>query len=322
MIFKRFIDFNLFGRHKLESVKLLPLGASLLDAKNLYGKPLSSERTEETSEIIEHSFTAGDYHELVAYEWKGKIQSITYWSEKSDPKPDLQYMLGQYGAASDWSIMEEGYWYQRNDRKVRLWCSAAPAIGVAFVDFLRAKAEFKRKYEFEKIEKLDDPRWAPNDAVFELQKRFVIQGDHSVLDFVARSDDIVMSPDGKDLFIVRDHHAYDVPDGFMELNMPPKKDKGYSTAVINFFSWSEDGSSWGKATLPSDATVESILFDGDVCHLHIRRVSTGQTFEFKGRSKSISSLAGISFSVSHQNEDLWDNLTKKELELNGSGDVD
>ena len=48
---------------------------------------------------------------------------------------------------------------------------------------------------------------------------------------------IAVSADGRDVLIVRDHHAYDVEDGFVELNCPPEPDKGYSTQVINIFTW-------------------------------------------------------------------------------------
>ena len=63
----------------------------------------------------------GSYHQAIALEWKQTIQSIIYLSVKSDRLVDLCYMLDRYKEGSQWRVMEEGYWYQREDGKIRLW---------------------------------------------------------------------------------------------------------------------------------------------------------------------------------------------------------
>lgn len=84
MIFspRRLIDFYLLGRHRLETVKLLPLGATIRQAVALYGEPIETGPSQETTEITEHIFAAGPYHQVVAAEWRQTIQAVTYWSEK------------------------------------------------------------------------------------------------------------------------------------------------------------------------------------------------------------------------------------------------
>jgi hypothetical protein len=257
------IDFYLFGRHRLETIQLLSLGSRVEDAKALYGEPFESAPSEHTTEITIHSFQAGKYHQVVAAEWHGQIQSITYCSAMADPARDLACVLTRYKGDSRWTVLEEGYWYQREDGKLKLWCSVAPAIGVAYVDFLTANAEFKKSTEIKKLDDLEDPTWAANDAVFDLQRRFVSGEDKRLLEFAHRSNRIAVSPDGRDVLIVRHHHAYDVDDGFVELNCPPEQGEGYSTQVVNWFKTGEDASLWSKTALPRDANVESVRFEGD-----------------------------------------------------------
>ena len=144
-LFRILIDFYLFKRYRLKSLKLLPLGASLGDAIKLYGEPIESNPSEVTEEITEYTFGAGHYHQVVALVWQGKIHSITYWSMKADPKHDIICMLDGYGEGKKWYTLEQGYWYQRKDDKVRLWCSIAPAIGVAYVDFFCRPSRIQKR---------------------------------------------------------------------------------------------------------------------------------------------------------------------------------
>ena len=310
----RFIDFFLLGRHRLESVQLLPLGCSLRDAIALYGEPFESQPAEESAEIIAHTFQFGKYHEAVAMVWQDRVRSITYWSAKSDPSRDLGCVLERYKDDSRWFVLEEGYWYQREDGKLKLWCSAVPAIGVADVEFLTAKAELKTANNVRKLAEIEDPTWAPDDAIVELQRRFVTGLDSTLLDFARCSNRIAVSKDGRDVLIVRDHHAYDVEDGFMELNCRPEPDEGYSTQVINFFAWDDDGSSWSKAALPRDAHVESINIQGDTCHLTIRRTMTGRLLSLSDSVTAIKSLCALSFDEPLQDEKLWAELEVAEAE--------
>ncbi|MFN7562845.1 MAG: hypothetical protein ACK5TH_13765, partial [Prosthecobacter sp.] len=279
---RQLVDFYLHGRHRLEALPPLALGCSVADAVKLYGEPVKSEPSDDSPEITQHMFAAGAYHEVVASEWNEIIQSITYWSAKADPVRDLQFMLNAYGDSSDWDVMEEGYWYQRKDGAIRLWCSAIPAIGVAYVDFLRAKSGLKTAHDLSKLELLPDITWAPNNVIFELQRLFVEDGNSALAAFASRSDMIAVSPEGRSVFIVRNHHAYDVDEGFMELNWPPEPEKGYASQVINCFSWSSGGSSWTKITLPRNAEVERLCFVGEKCLLQIQDKERTQTLRFEG----------------------------------------
>ena len=112
--------------------------------------------------------------------------------------------------------MEEGYWYQREDGKIKLWCSAIPAIGVAYVDFLTAAAEYKTAYSVQQLTELADVTSAPNAAVEELQSRFIEGQTRGLTEFVRRSEKIAASPDGRAIFIVRNHHVYEAKDGWGE----------------------------------------------------------------------------------------------------------
>jgi hypothetical protein len=307
--FRQIIDFYFLGRHRLEGIQMLSLGSSLADAISLYGDPTKSEPSEETPEITQHTFSVGSYHSVVASEWKKTIQSITYWSEKSDPARDLQCVLERYKDSSDWQVMEEGYLYQRRDGVLRLWCSAIPAIGVAYVEFLRARAEYKTARNLQQLWELPDITWAENDAVFELQRQFVEGNSSALLEFCNRSDKIVCSPDGHDVIIIRNHHAWDSGKGFREMNRPPKPESGYSTQVINFFSWSKNGSSWGKAVLPRDANANFIRCNGERCHLQIRQTTTERILSFNAPAAMMGCLRGISlFADGFEDAELWKQL--------------
>ena len=136
---RQFIDIHLLCRHRLERVKLLRLGCAIEEAVKLYGEPIAQKPFDEAPQITEYTFSASPYHEAVVHVWEEKVQSVTYWSAKSDPGRDLTYMLTHYQDDSRWDVMEKGYWYQRVDGKLRLWCSAIPALGIAYVDFLQTK---------------------------------------------------------------------------------------------------------------------------------------------------------------------------------------
>ena len=312
---RKLIDFVFHGRHRLEKIEKLPLGSSLGDAIGLYGEPIETKASDDSPEITQHTFAAGEYHEVVVSEWKESIQSITYWSSHADPGRDLDSMLEAYSGSSEWQVMEEGYWYQRKDGQIRLWCSAIPAIGVAFVDFFAAKSKLKTAHNLAKIDELDDVVWASNDVVHELQRMYVEEGSDALARFAERSDSIMHSPDGRTVLIVREHHAYDVGDGFMELNKPADLDTGYPSPVINIYSWSPDGSSWGKITLPRDAKVDQLCFEGERCLIGIRHSDGDRKLDFNKSSTELKRLCALTISVDpHTDEGLWDLLGSAELD--------
>ena len=69
----------------------------------------------------------------------GKVCLVTYWSAHADPNRDLRCMLAKYGNGVGWDEVEQGYLCIRKDGKVRLWCSAVPAIGVETTEYFVAK---------------------------------------------------------------------------------------------------------------------------------------------------------------------------------------
>lgn len=310
-IIKQLIDTCFLGKHRLENIDMLPLGSSLQDAIAIYGESSESKPSEDAPQITEHTFLAGSYHELVALEYEEIIQSITYWSEKSSPTRDLKWMLESYKGDSQWEVMEEGYWFQRQDKKLRIWCSAIPAIGVAFIDFLSTNAELKTAHNLQKLDDLSDITWAPNDVIWELQKRCIESNDRSLFKFANKSERIAVSEDGRELLIIRNHHGYDVDDGFMERNCPPESD-GYPTQVINSFS---GGSCWGKTTLPRDANVTALGFNGSDFFIDICQTTTERIFNFK----SLDAICSLPItSGPHHDEKLWEEIEKAEAEQSES----
>jgi hypothetical protein len=124
--------------NRLEKLTLIDLGAPIADAITLYDDPIDSEPVAEFLEATRHKFAAGAFHEAVIVEWKGRVCLIVYWSDYADPNRDLKCMLDKYGEGIGWDLVEEGYLCFRKDGNVRLWCSAAPAIGVATTEYFVA----------------------------------------------------------------------------------------------------------------------------------------------------------------------------------------
>ncbi len=138
-----------FGRtflrwNRLDRIQRLGLEALIADAFEVYGEPTESKPNADFPEATTYTFHPGPFHEVVISEWRGRACSITFWSAHAAPTPDLNCMLETYGQGIGWKDVETGYWYFRSDDKVRLWCSAAPAIGVATSEYLKAEGEAKR----------------------------------------------------------------------------------------------------------------------------------------------------------------------------------
>lgn len=133
-----------FGRRflgwgRLESIDLVNLGAALADVVALYDEPVESEPDENLSDAIVHTFNASPFHQAVIVEWNSKVCWITYWTPFGDPNRDLRCMLKKYGEGVGWNELEPGYVCVRNDGKVWLRCSVAPAISVERTEYLDAK---------------------------------------------------------------------------------------------------------------------------------------------------------------------------------------
>lgn len=124
---------------------MVGLRAPISEAIALYGEPLESKARDDFPDATEYLFRASQYHEAVIYEWKGRIHSITYWSSHPDPVRDLRCMFERFGEGRQWQALTEGYLYMRDDARVRLWCSAAPGIGVATDQYLDAEREEKKR---------------------------------------------------------------------------------------------------------------------------------------------------------------------------------
>ena len=133
-----------FGRHflkwnRLENIDLIDLDLPISEVIAAYGDPIHSEPDEEFPEAISHTFLAGPFHEAVVVQWNGKVCLVTYWSAHPDPNRDVKCMLQKYGQGIGWEEVEKGFLCVRKDGKVRLWCSVAPAIGVATTEYFDAK---------------------------------------------------------------------------------------------------------------------------------------------------------------------------------------
>jgi hypothetical protein len=92
------------------------------------------------------------------------------------------------------------------------------------------------------------------------------------------------------------------------LNEPPKPGEGYSTEVINSFSWGEDGSMWSKIPLPRDAHVQHIRFVGEQCYLEIRRTTSNRVLTFRGPATFIRGLESGRAIGPLKDEELWTEL--------------
>ena len=124
---------------RLDKIDTLPLLSTLDDAVALYGKPIAIENDADFPESTEYTFRLAPFHECVVWEWNGLIHCIIYFPEFSYPDPDLKFMFETYGENQEWVTINQGYLYFRKDRRVRLWCSAMPPIGVATIEYWDAK---------------------------------------------------------------------------------------------------------------------------------------------------------------------------------------
>ena len=136
---------KLDGSTRLASNDAVPLLSTIEDAVVLYGDPLTIEQCDSFPESSKLFFRVSPFHECVLWEWQRKIHSVVFFPEYSFPDEDLNFMLETYGQGQDWDTVDEGYLYFRQDKAIRLWCSAMPPIGVATNEYWAAKESYKRK---------------------------------------------------------------------------------------------------------------------------------------------------------------------------------
>ena len=130
---------------RLENNDAIPLGSTIEDASNLYGEPIAIEKSDSFPDSTEYTFRMSPFHECVIWEWNGLVHSIVYFAEVSYPDPDLKFMFETYSENHSWDTVNQGYLYCRDDRLVRIWCSAMPPIGVATMEFWDAKEAYTRE---------------------------------------------------------------------------------------------------------------------------------------------------------------------------------
>ncbi len=153
-MFNRFMEWivdgirlRLVGPTLLQDVSLIPLGASLEDAKALYGAHVETISNEDFPEASGYSFEPSKFHAVDVWIWNSTVSAVVYHSAKGDPELDLETVWKRYGEGHEWKTVNQGYTYLRADGHVRIWCSAVPAIGVGFEEYMQADANYRSKSE-------------------------------------------------------------------------------------------------------------------------------------------------------------------------------
>jgi hypothetical protein len=127
--------------NRLEKLPFVPLGGTIAQARAAWDEPTSVKPAAGLPELITYTFRPSAFHDVVVEELRGSIVAIVFWSSHPAPRQDLAYLLRVYGEEVGWQEVERGYWYWRQDGQVRLWCSAAPAIGVATLAYFAARKD-------------------------------------------------------------------------------------------------------------------------------------------------------------------------------------
>jgi hypothetical protein len=149
-MFNRFMEWlvdgirlRLVGPTLLQDIPLLDLGSSLDDATKLYGPHTETIPNEDFPEAIGYSFEPSQYHAVDVWIWRSQVSAVVYHSAKGEPELDLKTVWSKYGETQEWRAVNEGYTYLRADGRVRLWCSAVPAIGVGIEEYMQADANYR-----------------------------------------------------------------------------------------------------------------------------------------------------------------------------------
>lgn len=149
-MFNRFMEWlidairlRLVGPTLLQDIPLLELGSVLDDATGLYGPHTETIPNEDFPESTGYSFEPTPYHLVDVWIWRSRVSAVVYHSAKGDPELDLETIMTKYGEKQEWKTINVGYTYLRADDRVRLWCSAVPAIGVGIEEYMQADANYR-----------------------------------------------------------------------------------------------------------------------------------------------------------------------------------
>lgn len=114
---------------------MLDLGVPIQDVFEFWGDPVETKEVKGLPDATQHTIFIGEFHEVVATEWKGVAHSFFYWSQHSYPGPDLKCVANRYSEGQEWSSWSNGYSYLRADRKLWIHCSFLPAVGVLTAEY-------------------------------------------------------------------------------------------------------------------------------------------------------------------------------------------
>ncbi len=137
------IRLRLVGPTLLQDIPLIPLGSTIEDAKALYGVHVKTISNKDFPEASGYSFEPSQHHAIDVWIWNSFVNAVVYHSARGEPDLDLETVRNKYGEGKEWKTVNEGYTYLREDGLVRLWCSAVPAIGVGFEEYMRADANYR-----------------------------------------------------------------------------------------------------------------------------------------------------------------------------------
>jgi hypothetical protein len=134
--FARYIlrNTHLFNLH------MLPIGASLSEAEDLYGEPNETEKDDEDPSKDIYTFDMF-FHRIRATFKENRAIRVSYWTNEKDARPDedLAYVLESYSDGYEWTDLTPGYSAVRKDGRRRADFSAVPAICVSEVDFPKVR---------------------------------------------------------------------------------------------------------------------------------------------------------------------------------------
>ncbi len=131
----------------LKAIRLARLGDPVDALVKEYGKATESKESEEYVGVTTYTFRPKEKIKVVASVWKNGVHSVTYWheAEKSDADGELLFVAMGYSGGKAWTELNPGYLYQSPDDKLRIWCSAIPAIRVETVEFASNRVALKKQ---------------------------------------------------------------------------------------------------------------------------------------------------------------------------------